>query len=136
MVADIAIDTQRVIEGLDEAFIGQSRSNVRLGVDYPREDCMEWQPIETAPKDEAVIDIYTPEHGIGRCVYMRRVDLGKGNIFYEQTQGGYSCIRTATHWMPLPEAPNVQIEGQAASGLSRSNAGLDTCATEKHHGME
>jgi hypothetical protein len=24
--------------------------------------------------------------------------------------------------MPLPEAPNVQIEGQAASGLSRSNA--------------
>lgn len=31
---------------------------------------------------------------------------------------------------------NVQIEGQPASGLSRSNAGLDTCTTEKHHGME
>jgi len=72
-----------------------------------------WLPIATAPKDETVIDIYTPEHRIGRCVYMRRVDLGKGNIFYEQTQGGYSCIRTATHWMPLPEDPII------ATGMPR-----------------
>lgn len=83
-------------------------SNIKV-----RGEAMEWQPIKTAPKDETVIDIYTPEHGIGRCVYMSRVDLGKGNIFYEQTQGGYSCIRTATHWMPLPEDPNVKLTSGA-----------------------
>ena len=68
---------------------------------------MEWKPIETAPRDETILDLYSPD--LGRCVYMRRVDLGKGNIFYEQTQGGYSCVRSATHWMPLPEAPNVEL---------------------------
>jgi len=72
---------------------------------------MRWQPIKTAPENDTVIDIYSPEQG--RCVYMRRVDLGKGNIFYEQTQGGFSCIRYATHWMPLPEDPNVKLRGAA-----------------------
>ena len=62
-----------------------------------------WEKIETAPKDKTVVDIWHPE--LGRLVNMRRVYISRSNVFYEQTEGGYSCVRYATHWMPLPEPP-------------------------------
>ena len=38
-------------------------------------------------------------------------------------QGGHAPVIAALQWARRP-TPNVQIEGQPASGLSRSNAGL------------
>lgn len=67
---------------------------------------MEWQPIETAPKtSDVIVDIWRPSYGGERCTDMRRVDLGGGNIFYEPVFSGPSCVRDATHWMPLPPPP-------------------------------
>jgi hypothetical protein len=66
-----------------------------------------WQPIELAPKDATVVDIWRPSWGGERCTDMRRVDLGSGNIFYEPTKSGPSCVRDATHWRHLPIAPLV-----------------------------
>jgi hypothetical protein len=66
-----------------------------------------WLPIATAPKDRTPIDIFRPGCGGERCVNMMRTDLGKGNVFYEPVQGGPCCVRDATHWMPIPKAPNA-----------------------------
>jgi hypothetical protein len=58
---------------------------------------MEWQPIETAPKD-------------GSFVIVR---LGNSEVFSAQwTQNGWHAASDigwvrATHWMPLPAPPNV-----------------------------
>jgi hypothetical protein len=63
---------------------------------------MKWRPIETAPKDGTPVDLW---RGKDRLTNMRRVDLGKGNVFYEPIEFGYSCVRTATHWMLVPAPP-------------------------------
>jgi predicted RNA-binding protein with PUA domain len=64
---------------------------------------MEWKPIQTAPKDNTIVDIWSKEHG--RLVDYVRVDYNKDgkNIFYEPTMNGYSCVRDATHWMIVEE---------------------------------
>ena len=64
-----------------------------------------WRPIETAPKDGTVIDIWRSGCGGYRTVNMLRADLGNENVFYEPETSGPSCVRDATHWMPLPEGP-------------------------------
>lgn len=66
-----------------------------------------WQPIETAPKDGTPVDVW---RAIGeRCTNMRRVRLGRNNVFYVPAgEYGYSCVRDATHWMPLPEPPETK----------------------------
>ena len=64
-----------------------------------------WQPIETAPTDDTPVDIWRPSWGGERCTAMCRIDLGRGNIFYAPTKSGPACVRDATHWMPIPEAP-------------------------------
>ena len=64
-----------------------------------------WLPIETAPKDQTPVDLWRPSWGGERCTNMRRVDLGNGNVFYEPVSSGPSCVRDATHWMPIPQNP-------------------------------
>jgi hypothetical protein len=66
---------------------------------------MGWRPIETAPKDETPVDLWSPEWGGERHTNMRRVGLSKGNVFYDPVESGICCVRGATHWMPLPPAP-------------------------------
>lgn len=57
----------------------------------------EWQPIETAPKDGTVIDIWV-KGGVGRLV----------DVWWDADD---RCWVTGapdadiTHWMPQPEAP-------------------------------
>lgn len=63
----------------------------------------EWKPIETAPITSEPVDIYSPSKG--RAANMYRVDLGKGNVFYDPVDCGICCIRDATHWMPIPNPP-------------------------------
>ena len=65
----------------------------------------EWQPIETAPKDDTVVDLWAkrwdPEtdsfHGerFPNCSWKKTINYWKG----------LSPTYRATHWMPLPEPP-------------------------------
>jgi hypothetical protein len=65
-----------------------------------------WRPIAEAPKDDTLVDLWRGEWGY-RATNMRRVDLGGGNVFYAADGAGPSCVRDATHWMSIPEPPEV-----------------------------
>jgi len=69
---------------------------------------MEWQPIETAPKDSKSKLIWCPENMCIYCVTWREADpfepeYQKGWCVFG---GGWrDAIQGATHWMPLPTPP-------------------------------
>ena len=70
-----------------------------------------WMPIDTAPKDGTLVDIWRPwlqggkAFGGERCTDMRRMELAPDNVFYAAEYRGPTCVRDATHWMPAPEPP-------------------------------
>lgn len=76
---------------------------------------MEWQPIETAPRDGTRILLYRPladrtnddpidiKRGVPRDNGCWGETIPAGLSGENYTDG--AC--RATHWMPLPEAPNV-----------------------------
>ena len=71
---------------------------------------MEWQPIETAPKDGLEILIYYPEwNNENGVVFAAEYDSGR--IGMEDIEGTWYAFHYghtgdgATHWMPLPEPP-------------------------------
>ena len=66
---------------------------------------MEWQDIETAPKDGGKIDVYF--NGAGRItdVYYRTKGIAgwcRDHGFPQQTTVFFD---SPTHWMPLPSPP-------------------------------
>lgn len=62
---------------------------------------MEWQPIETAPKDGTKVLLWDDGVTIGE--WSENVHpWNDGNWWVE---GGQVTTQTATHWMPLPEPP-------------------------------
>ncbi len=62
---------------------------------------MNWQPIETAPKDEARFLGYDPDGRIDVYWFYKWAD-GKVEL---QAHRGEGFSMTLTHWMPLPEPP-------------------------------
>jgi hypothetical protein len=58
----------------------------------------EWQPIETAPKDEVIL-VYD-----GDDIYMAEWDDSFNSRGWRLYIDGARLYRT-THWMPLPEPP-------------------------------
>ena len=57
---------------------------------------MEWQPIETAPRDGTLVDLW---HKDG---------FRMTEVWWEQTDECWSCVmgdESFTHWMQLPEPP-------------------------------
>ncbi len=76
---------------------------------------MEWQPIETAPKDGTRLLLYFPEL---KKLGNEEVVIGFWHQPGNQEHPGYwmgwgSGRKTATHWMPLPKAPNASGKGRA-----------------------
>ncbi len=79
---------------------------------------MEWQPIETAPKDGTIAVLYFPQHACADdgwldyryrlCVYRAEcggwLDQGTHHNSFEGTD--LSGNDRATHWQPLPPPPN------------------------------
>lgn len=72
------------------------------------EDTMNWQPIETAPKDGTSILVHIPS----RLGYFSRQDIcpvhwtGWGGGCWEISVTGHKCGAEPSHWMPLPPPPN------------------------------
>lgn len=77
---------------------------------------MNWQPIETAPKDGTVVLLFGTWAGeIAGVDDAKTVDIGYwrgGSSDYDgddwwrlSTGDAYSCWMKPTHWMPLPEPP-------------------------------
>lgn len=71
---------------------------------------MEWQPIETAPKDGTVVLLAGPEFEHG-CVIAFWSDPSVGDTteedagWYESESDSHRLFGTPTHWMPLPATP-------------------------------
>lgn len=62
---------------------------------------MDWQPIETAPKDGVTVRLYGyGEQGIG---YWWRNDWVPAHLLPSDEEPEFSF--TATHWAPLPPPP-------------------------------
>ena len=61
---------------------------------------MEWQPIDTAPKDHKAFLAWCPENN---CVYTLHLSRQSGE--YENFWRGGKEVYEFTHWMPLPEPP-------------------------------
>lgn len=66
-----------------------------------------WQPIEDAPKDSTLVDLWVPEHTPQRLVDMRRVDYGNGNVCYENMSTGETCDGTPTHFKFVDEPVSI-----------------------------
>lgn len=75
---------------------------------------MEWQPIETAPKDGSDVLLYFPLEGLkgwSRVVicHWRTIGDERGHwVWQDRAVRGYSDAYKPTHWMPLPEPPDVR----------------------------
>lgn len=72
-----------------------------------------WIPCtECMPEAGQRVIIYTPKYKEICCDYTWKTGYGGDidNNFFAPYTSGYSCIRDATHWMPMPEAPKENGE--------------------------
>lgn len=83
-----------------------------------------WQPIETAPKDGAFVDLWSASRG--RLVNCKWVTVS----YTHDTPWGWVSstvgrITDATHWQPLPSPPILptvrDAEAQAGEGLASTS---------------
>lgn len=69
----------------------------------------EWIKVkDRMPKEGQHVDIWAGEHHNCRMtdyVLIKNYAGQKGNDFFEPISSGITCVRCATHWMPLPEPP-------------------------------
>jgi hypothetical protein len=85
---------------LDDAF-DELRSAFNAGA---ASQAMTWQPIETAPKDGTVIDLWA----VCGHDYSGRAEnqyWNKKRRVWVHTHGGDLSPFYVTHWMPIPDAP-------------------------------
>lgn len=62
---------------------------------------MEWETIDSAPKDDTPVLLYCPPTEWERAYVHSAVWYHREWLI----DGSYHCIRDATHWMPLPPPP-------------------------------
>ena len=86
---------------------------------------MEWQQIETAPKDGTKVLIVNDEGAMAVAGYVEQWDertefvrkAKDGDVYRTvRDECGYWDTDSAycpTHWMPLPDAPNAELRPQA-----------------------
>lgn len=67
---------------------------------------MEWQPIETAPRDGTEILTIRENGYIAKGVWYDN-PFGRTDTVIENASGKWWSV---THWMPLPPPPSVESE--------------------------
>ena len=91
-------DLSRQEDGANAAFIAAaSPETVKRLLDRVAKAEAGWQPIETAPRDPWVLVYAAPAHGLDGFICTARY----------HSDGGWCVdeLRHATHWRPLPAAP-------------------------------
>lgn len=74
---------------------------------------MEWQPIETAPKDGTKVILYNGNRAAS-AQWFDKFEKCENDQFpqtgwFEGISYGYHCFfYSPTHWIPLPEPPNQE----------------------------
>jgi hypothetical protein len=70
---------------------------------------MDWQPIDTAPKDGTSILGFISDGAMAVVEFVKASDGSCGwEMFHENLPDrtrGYFCALTLTHWQPLPPPP-------------------------------
>ncbi len=84
---------------------------------------MEWQPIETAPKNADIL-LYCPRRGVVCGRWSDERYATKPKPYWTHDRERLFGVRETredqpTHWMPLPEAPNDRVEGRDAASSRR-----------------
>lgn len=94
----------KIIEGLKAALAGNFSSVFIEGQHWVR---LDWQPIETAPKDGTVVLVC----GFGPSGYYVTTAQWDGAWFlFDVAEDRYSAESSGhSHWMPLPKPPGGQI---------------------------
>lgn len=72
---------------------------------------MEWQPIETAPKDGSVVFVWhdtTTHHDIKFDINIKKAYWNYG---WSVEGVGGNVPPKITHWMPLPKPPGGKADG-------------------------
>lgn len=86
-------------------------------------DAVAWKPIETAPTSTDIICAYEGK------IFIASKGHSTGNWYSEY---GHP-MKTPTHWMPLPEAPNTEalreVRDAVVKALSSEGAGRRTLET-------
>jgi hypothetical protein len=74
---------------------------------------MQWQPIETAPKDNSCVLVYVPMKTTKfiATAFWDTVAC-EWRVAWTGLQNGPSRIENPTHWAPLPDAPLSNGERQ------------------------
>ena len=82
----------------------------QVGACNEGEKTMEWQPIDTVPKETEVLVWFGPAVGVKSAEYTDKD--GDGVWFWCVTDGKFGphpvrryCAPYPTHWMPLPAPP-------------------------------
>jgi len=72
----------------------------------------EWQPIETAPKDGTVIDLWVPASTIYKAhrFHSAKWDEAKGWVMDKINVRVFEIVETATHWKHLPKPPESNAQ--------------------------
>ena len=82
---------------------------------------MNWQPIETAPKDREIL-LACPKRGVVRGKWDDNRYAKHPRPYWshdrERIWGTLACRRDQpTHWMELPDMPNTQADGRSGSDV-------------------
>jgi hypothetical protein len=69
---------------------------------------MEWQPIETAPRDGTPVLLYVPKHeGWEPFIVQGWYESGAFDRGWYEAASENWCKPSPTHWMPLPPPPTT-----------------------------
>ena len=94
---------------LSETHAVISRRYLAALLDYAERpgEAMRWRPIESAPKDETIVDLYADGDRYPECWWSgeRWISYCAGNVPSDYTDAWFE-VSNPTHFMSLPPAPD------------------------------